>query len=146
MKDGKNEIFSIHIVFREVKSFIYQFFPRSDWVPLIITSLGSRVQCGGEGRIVATTSLPAVDRPNDDRWNTARLCQNLFVFVKAEWELPSCMKIFALDMTWGDFFILLLQGQPNRFLNCNCSSLQIHKVSKCRSEVSRMSNLIQMIE
>ena len=26
-------------------------------------------------RIVATTSLPAVDRPNDYRWNTARSCQ-----------------------------------------------------------------------
>ena len=27
-------------------------------------------------RIVATTSLPAVDRPNDDRCNVARSCQN----------------------------------------------------------------------
>ena len=27
-------------------------------------------------KIVATTSLPAVDRPNADRWNVARLCQN----------------------------------------------------------------------
>ena len=26
--------------------------------------------------IVATTSLPAVDRPNADRWNDARSCQN----------------------------------------------------------------------
>ena len=26
---------------------------------------------------VATTSLPAVDRLNADRWNTARLCQKL---------------------------------------------------------------------
>ena len=25
--------------------------------------------------IVATTSLPAVDRPNADRWNAARSCQ-----------------------------------------------------------------------
>ena len=25
--------------------------------------------------IVATTSLPAVDLPNVDRWNAARLCQ-----------------------------------------------------------------------
>ena len=25
--------------------------------------------------LVATTSLPAVDRPNDDRWNAARSCQ-----------------------------------------------------------------------
>ena len=27
-------------------------------------------------KIVATTSLPAVDRPNADRWNAARSCQN----------------------------------------------------------------------
>ena len=26
-------------------------------------------------KIVATTSLPAVDRSNDDRWNAARSCQ-----------------------------------------------------------------------
>ena len=26
--------------------------------------------------IVATTSLPVVDRPNADRWNAARSCQN----------------------------------------------------------------------
>ena len=28
-------------------------------------------------KIVATTSLPAVDRPNADRWNTARSCQKI---------------------------------------------------------------------
>ena len=27
--------------------------------------------------LVATTSLPAVYRPNNDRWNAARSCQNL---------------------------------------------------------------------
>ena len=27
-------------------------------------------------KIVATTSLPAVDRPNADRWNAARSLQN----------------------------------------------------------------------
>ena len=27
---------------------------------------------GGMVKIVATTSLPAVDRPNADRWNAAR--------------------------------------------------------------------------
>ena len=26
--------------------------------------------------LVVTTSLPAVYRPNDDRWNAARSCQN----------------------------------------------------------------------
>ena len=33
--------------------------------------------------LVATTSLPAVDRPNADRWNAARSCQllqHLYVF------------------------------------------------------------------
>ena len=30
----------------------------------------------GEKKEVATTSLPAVDRPNADRWNAARSCQN----------------------------------------------------------------------
>ena len=34
MKGGKNKIFSIQIVFREVKSFIYQIFFQSKWVPL----------------------------------------------------------------------------------------------------------------
>ena len=29
-------------------------------------------------KIVATTSLPAVDRPNADRWNAARSRQNKF--------------------------------------------------------------------
>ena len=28
-------------------------------------------------KIVLTTSLPTVDRPNADRWNAARLCQKL---------------------------------------------------------------------
>ena len=27
--------------------------------------------------LVATTSLPAVDRPNADRWNAARSCQKM---------------------------------------------------------------------
>ena len=31
-------------------------------------------------KIVATTSLPAVDRPNADRWNAARLCQYVEFF------------------------------------------------------------------
>ena len=31
--------------------------------------------------IVATTSLPAVDRPNADRWNAARSRQNDFLII-----------------------------------------------------------------
>ena len=36
--------------------------------------------------IVATTSLPAVDRPNADRWNAARSCQYL--------TLGPCLSIY----------------------------------------------------
>ena len=32
-------------------------------------------------RIVATTSLPAVDRPNDDRWNATRSCQKPATYI-----------------------------------------------------------------
>ena len=34
-------------------------------------------------KIVATTSLPAVDRPNGDRWNAARSCQFLSSYFKS---------------------------------------------------------------
>ena len=34
--------------------------------------------------VVATTSLPAVDRPNNDRWNAARSCQVYGVYVKLD--------------------------------------------------------------
>ena len=33
-------------------------------------------------KIVTTTSLPAVDRPNADRWNAACSCQNHFKCLK----------------------------------------------------------------
>ena len=32
--------------------------------------------------IVATTPLPAVDRPNADSWNAARSCQNQEYYLK----------------------------------------------------------------
>ena len=42
---------------------------------------GKQEKNGGKKRrrmkIVATTSLPAVDRPNVDRWNAARSRQNV---------------------------------------------------------------------
>ena len=31
-------------------------------------------------KIVATLSLPAVDHPNDDRWNAARSCQYIHCY------------------------------------------------------------------
>ena len=36
-------------------------------------------------KIVATTSLPAVNRPNADRWNATRSCQFLYKL-----QLKSC--------------------------------------------------------
>ena len=35
--------------------------------------------------LVATTSLPAVDRPNADRWNAARSCQNIPIIGSILW-------------------------------------------------------------
>ena len=35
--------------------------------------------------LVAITSLPAVDRPNDDHWNTVRLCQNTIKYKVLFW-------------------------------------------------------------
>ena len=42
MKGGKNKIFNIHIVFREVKYFIYQIFFQSDWAPLSAYDINDR--------------------------------------------------------------------------------------------------------
>ena len=43
-------------------------------------------------KIVATTSLPVVDRPNADRWNATRLCQNFksayFLFKSSRSSIP----------------------------------------------------------
>ena len=34
--------------------------------------------------LMAITSLPAVDRPNADRWNAARLCQNEYGYKQSK--------------------------------------------------------------
>ena len=43
--------------------------------------------------IVATTSLPAVDRPNADRWNAARLRQFRKEISNQIWKMWFCEKI-----------------------------------------------------
>ena len=43
--------------------------------------------------LVATMSLPAVYRPNDDRWNAARLCQFRFLLIKKSPIPPTCMRV-----------------------------------------------------
>ena len=50
--------------------------------------------------IVATTSLPAVDRPNADRWNAARSCQYF--------GAPNLLldpRIFTLKFGWTQTFV-----------------------------------------
>ena len=42
--------------------------------------------------LVATTSLPAVDRPNADRWNAARSCQKKRM-VKKEVHYRHCQSM-----------------------------------------------------
>ena len=51
----------------------------------ILNSVEVKVEVGVElgkslMRIVATTSLPAVDSLNADRWNATRSCQKLILF------------------------------------------------------------------
>ena len=47
--------------------------------------------------IVTTTSLPAVDRPNADRWNAARSCQNMVHTVGGKfWSF--ILKFLTLDV------------------------------------------------
>ena len=61
-------------------------------------------------KIVATTSLPAVDRPNADRWNAARSCQKRkekkekrMAFLVATTSLPAVYRPngYARMMTAG---------------------------------------------
>ena len=47
-------------------------------------------------RIVATTSLPLVDRPNDDRWNAARSCQ-IFVCLRGDSALWNIKQRIMLE-------------------------------------------------
>ena len=45
--------------------------------------------------LVATTSLPAVYRPNDDRWNAARSCQLLLISLNSGYtnQYLGCQKM-----------------------------------------------------
>ena len=52
--------------------------------------------------IVTTTSLPAVDRPNADRWNAARSCQKFPVTL---WD-QSCIvfrQVLVISLIYGKF-------------------------------------------
>ena len=55
--------------------------------------------------IVATTSLPAVDRPNADRWNAANSCQNTCKFT--EWTYLS--PLANIQKSKGTLFVHFLK-------------------------------------
>ena len=63
--------------------------------------------------ILATSSLPAVDRPNADRWNAARSCQNNlhsrgqllvmgynqnYIENESQWQFTNCESNFLIPM------------------------------------------------
>ena len=52
-------------------------------------------------KIVTTTSLPAVDCPNADRWNAAPLCQHKGVLEKTEIRQRKEMQAFRLRIFIG---------------------------------------------
>ena len=52
-------------------------------------------------RIVATTSLPAVDRPNADRWNAARSCQLNYIDLH---PLIPPFSVYSVSSTFTSFF------------------------------------------
>ena len=55
-------------------------------------------------KIVATTSLPAVDRPNADRWNAARSRQKFAVVVEV-WDLGGGFDQLY-GSAWAEQFLL----------------------------------------
>ena len=63
-------------------------------------------------KILATTSLPAVDRPNADRWNAARSCQNVRILYRDTDFLQLCTilsKMCAAPyLFWFLYFFSLL--------------------------------------
>ena len=66
--------------------------------------------------IVATTSLPAFDRPNADRWNAARSCQFLL------------QKLFEMEI-WNAYTLCNKDLKRYLFL---CLKLPSNKVSPLR--------------
>ena len=49
--------------------------------------------------IVATTSLPAVDHPNADRWNAARSCQNYWYMTRRVIASQEATQIILIEGT-----------------------------------------------
>ena len=74
-------------------------------------------------KIVATTSLPAVDRPNADQWNAARSRQN---------QIQNSQKM-----------VYLILGHPVGNLFNMASPFQSHK---CEEDVDRHTAMGKMLD
>ena len=62
--------------------------------------------------LVATTSLPAVYRPNDDRWNAARSCQYEPSSARESCSLPAMLQTLKnpkWPLLWGPNMVYRLK-------------------------------------
>ena len=68
--------------------------------------------------LVATTSLPAVERPNADRWNVPRSCQKLPLFHNFHIEqlLKEYNKIYEMEIYNNAVTIRSIQVSNKHFI------------------------------
>ena len=64
-------------------------------------------------KIVATTSLPAVDRPNADRWNAACSCQNVMILCRSAEPYLGVNKLYSWSKSincckWYTSYLIML--------------------------------------
>ena len=72
-------------------------------------------------KIVATTSLPAVDGPNADRWNAARSLQNLFKLNTFDLSLVNFRRhIFRPCLPFCELLAANLNFADGATLNAEC--------------------------
>ena len=103
MKGGKNEISSLYMVFREVKSFIYEKNIQSDWVPLKLVKkliYFSAIQNNGAGECtIRGTSTPMFEvessRGSTSCGNPLKLAHSLLAAELLCWQ---CMTMY--DNVW----------------------------------------------
>ena len=98
-------------------------------------------------KIVATTSLPAVDRPNADRWNAARSRQyfdhrlsisilvDLSLFVRSLCPPSPCMSSLSMKYGWIGMPMLILCNHvviSFLFQKISASALDVILLSICK--------------
>jgi len=86
--------------------------------------------------IVATTSLPAVDRPNADRWNAAR---------SRQFGNSTTLQLYDHIVKFPHFLTLQKKNQPSEFLESlesleNLATLQLYR------KKNRLSEFLETLE